>query len=383
MINLRDGLLPHAPQRILMTADTVGGVFTYALDLAAALSEYGVEVALATMGRKLSPAQQTSASRIRTLRVFESTYRLEWMDDPWEDVERAGEWLLELERTLEPDVVHLNGYAHGKLPWRAPVVMVAHSCVLSWWQAVKGEAAPSTWDRYRQEVTRGLQAGHLVVAPTKAILEAVEHHYGALPHTRVIPNGRNLLQFQPGDKEPFVFSAGRLWDEAKGVMTLTAVAPELSWPVYVAGDNTHPDGGEAHPEGVQLLGVLSQDEIASWLARASIYGLPARYEPFGLSALEAALAGCALVLGDIPSLREVWGDAARFVPPDEPQAWRETISELIDDDAERRRLAARAREQACRYTPGRMADAYLQAYGDVLYKKLNNTELRDSERTTA
>ncbi len=32
--------------------------------------------------------------------------------------------------------------------------------------------------------------------------------------------------------------------------------------------------------------------------------LPARYEPFGLSVLEAALSGCALVLGDIPSLRE-------------------------------------------------------------------------------
>ena len=35
-----------------------------------------------------------------------------------------------LERRLRPDVVHLNGYTHGALPWRAPVLVVGHSCVL-------------------------------------------------------------------------------------------------------------------------------------------------------------------------------------------------------------------------------------------------------------
>jgi glycogen synthase len=59
---------------------------------------------------------------------------------------------------------------------------------------------------------------------------------------------------------------------------------------------------------------------ADWYARASIYALPARYEPFGLSALEAALSGCALILGDIPSLREVWLEAAPYVSPDDESA---------------------------------------------------------------
>ena len=56
------------------------------------------------------------------------------------------------------------------------------------------------------------------------------------------------------------------------------------------------------------------------IARAAIYALPAHYEPFGLSILEAAMSGCALVLGDIPSLREIWGDAAVFVHPDNRDA---------------------------------------------------------------
>jgi hypothetical protein len=37
-------------KKVLMTADTVGGVWTYALELAAGLGEHGVEVAIATMG---------------------------------------------------------------------------------------------------------------------------------------------------------------------------------------------------------------------------------------------------------------------------------------------------------------------------------------------
>src|SRR5690606_8377688 len=102
---------------------------------------------------------------------------------------------------------------------------------------------------------------------------------------------------------------------AKNLAQLDAVATELPWPVYVAGSTEHPDGGNAAFDSVETLGVLSRAEMKHWLGRASIYVLPARYEPFGLSALEAALSGCALVLGDIPSLREVWGPAATYVDP--------------------------------------------------------------------
>jgi hypothetical protein len=75
------------------------------------------------------------------------------MEDAWEDVRLSGEWLLDLEERIQPDVVHLNGYAHGALPWRSPTLIVGHSCVLSWWEAVKGEPAPPSWDRYHQEVS--------------------------------------------------------------------------------------------------------------------------------------------------------------------------------------------------------------------------------------
>jgi glycosyltransferase involved in cell wall biosynthesis len=114
------------------------------------------------------------------------------------------------------------------------------------------------------------------------------------------------------------------------------------------------------------LGTLDESALAGWLARASIFALPARYEPFGLLALEAALSGCALVLGDIPSQREVWGDAAEFVPPDDDAAIARGIEQLI---ASPERLAARAdaaRARAARYSIASMTAGYLRAYHTAL-----------------
>lgn len=345
-----------------MTADTVGGVWTYALELIRALAPHGVTVALATMGAPLSSARREAAESLTNLSLFESSYKLEWMDDPWEDVAAAGRWLLELEQELRPDLVHLNGYAHAALNWGRPKLVVGHSCVLSWWAAVKGGEVPPEWTRYADEVRAGLAAADAVVAPTRAMLEMLTTHYGSLRQGSVVPNGRDAALFAPREAAPFIAAAGRLWDEAKNLATLAAVAAELEWPVYLAGDATRPGGSEVRFQNVNLLGHLPQTALAACFGRASIYALPARYEPFGLSVLEAALSGCTLVLGDIPSLREVWGDAALFVAPDDQEALKRTLERLISRPDLRGELALQARERALEYTPERMAAGYLDVY---------------------
>jgi glycogen synthase len=278
------------------------------------------------------------------------------MDDPWVDVERAGQWLLDLEARVKTILVHLNGFAHGTLPWRAPVVVAGHSCVASWAEAVGEPIDPARLDRYRAAAGAGLRAADWVVAPSGAMLDSLRRHYGPLPRASVIWNGRDRSRFPPRAKEPFIVTAGRLWDRAKNVEAVNAVAPALRWPVVVAGD-----GGEA--AHTRHVGRLSEAELAMWLGRASIFVLPARYEPFGLLPLEAALAGCALVLGDIASLREVWGDAADYVAPDDAEGLRVAIDALIVAPDTRKARAAAARARALQLTPARMAAEHARVYG--------------------
>ena len=288
-------MIPDAtsnPHRILMTVDTIGGTWSYALELSRALSPYDVQVSLATMGSPLTPSQRDEVESASNVSVHESHFLLEWMEDPWDDLRRASDWLLDLACSEEPDCIHLNGYVHGSLPWKQPVLVVGHSCVQSWWRAVKGQPAPRSWDRYRDAVSRGIRGADLVAAPSSAMLSVLEAHYGPLPPSRVIPNGRDNRLFQPGPKFPFILAAGRLWDEAKNLELLTNVAPRLPWPIKVAGENAPPDGPAREFHTVEWLGKLSTPQLSAYFQHASIYALPARYEPFGLSALEAALAGC-------------------------------------------------------------------------------------------
>ena len=351
--------------RVLMTADPVGGVWTFALELCARLTLHGVGVTLATLGAPLTPSQRAAAGAMGGLELEESAYRLEWMAEPWADLERAGRWLLRLEREHRPDVIHLNHLVHGDLPWRAPVLVTGHSCVASWWQAVHGTALPAEWATYERCVKRSLRAAACVAAPTRAMLSQLQRHYGPLPRAMVVPNGRDAARFSlTWRKEHLVLCAGRLWDAGKNAQALAVVAPLLDWPVFVAGEALSPDGAGTKIAGTNLhpLGALAPRELASWYARAAIYALPARYEPFGLTALEAALSGCALLLGDIPSLREVWGDAASYADPDDPAQLRERLAELIWNGAARLELAARAAEVAARLSPESMAQGYLGLY---------------------
>ncbi len=352
--------------KVLMTADTVGGVWIYALDLARVLAAQGGEIHLASMGGFVSAGEARAVAHVRGLQLHESRYKLEWMEEPWEDVAQAGEWLLAIAHKTQPDIVHLNNYVHGALPWHRPVLVVGHSCVLSWWRAVRGESAPSEWEHYAAAVRKGLQAADFVVAPTQAMLKTLHHDYGPLPPSQVIHNGRSPRLFQPAPKEPLILAVGRLWDEAKNVQILDQIAAEVAWPIYAAGQEQHPDGGRPSFARVRPLGKLEPAQLARWLGRAAIYALPARYEPFGLSVLEAALSGCALVLGDIDSLREVWGDAALYVAPDDAEALAAALHRLIADSRLRTQLAETAYRRAQQYTLSAMGAAYAQAYQALL-----------------
>ncbi|HEY3579812.1 MAG TPA: glycosyltransferase family 4 protein [Pyrinomonadaceae bacterium] len=357
------------PRNILMTADTVGGVWTYALELARALQPHDVEVQLALMGPPLTAAQRADADTIPNLSLFKSDYKLEWMPDCWSDVKRAGDWLLHLASRLRPDVIHLNGYAHANLSWRDPILVVGHSCVFSWWQAVHGCEPTAEWQRYKREVTNGLRAADMVVTPTAAMLKALNTHYGRIENGCVIANGRDTQVFKPAEKQPLILSAGRLWDAAKNIGCVAELAAELPWRVCVAGEVEAPQQTQPQPtfsKRCEALGPLPEAEMREWFGVASIYALPAVYEPFGYTPLEAGLSGCALVLGDIESLRETWDGAAVFVDPHDRAALKTELRRLIEDDRYRYEMSCRAHMRALQFTSERMAQNYLDAYSELL-----------------
>lgn len=357
----------NAPARLLMTVDCVGGVWTYALDLCRALAGAGVQITLAVLGPSPSEAQRDAAARIDGLTLVDTGLPLDWLAQDAEAVWRAGQAVAALAREVRADLVHLNSPALAAGgDYVQPVVGACHSCLKTWWQAVKGGPMPADF-RWRTEL---LQAGYdacaALIAPSRAFAEATAHAYvGAAP--MAVLNGRApALPHAAAARRPQVITAGRLWDEAKNLAGLDQVAAGLSAPVLAAGPLTGPQGQAAVVNHVQALGALEPADLAARLSESAVFASLALYEPFGLTVLEAAQAGCALVLSDIPTFHELWQGAALFVDPREPDAASEVLERLLADPARAARVGAAARERAARCTVDAMAEATLGAYAAAL-----------------
>jgi len=262
--------------------------------------------------------------------------------------------------------LHFNNFGQTDGKWSCPVVTVYHSCVQTWWQAVKGERPPGEWDWYTGILKKAIDASDVIVFPSKGMQVQAEALLGPLGETTIY-NGRDLRLAGVPAKEDFILTAGRIWDEGKNIKLLCSIAPMLLWPVYVAGDNIDPATGlEPKLENVELLGKLSDSEMFAAMLKASIFIMPAKYEPFGLAVLEAANACCALVLADIPTLREIWGDAALYFDPFNEQAAIAITMLLINDPVLRNEMSLKAQQRSKEYTAGKMADAYFGLYESLI-----------------
>lgn len=353
---------------VLMVADAVGGVWTYATQLAGGLGAHGIRTTLAVLGPPPSREALDALRRLPLVEVCHAPFALEWMPDADRDLGAAAEWLEALVLDRQPDIVQVNGYALAAHASGRPTCIVAHSCVRSWWRAVHGCQPPRSWDAYRERVETGLRHACTVVAPTAAMLCALRQEYrwsgdGLVIHNGLPSGGKTV----PAARRRGVFAAGRVWDAAKNLAVLDEVAPQVRAPVAIAGDATGPDGSCRRPRHAEYLGPLPREAVLARMDAAAICALPAKYEPFGLTVLEAAQRGCALVLGDIPTLRELWDGAAEFVHPDDRAGLVRVLNRLLDDRAGRNRLARAACRRASRYTLAAMVDSYLGLYRALVH----------------
>ena len=351
--------------RILITTDAVGGVWTYTMDLAGALAEAGAVVRVVTLGPRPGREQRVEARR-RNLDVVETGHTLEWMAPGRDAIRLAGKAVARLARAFGADVVQLNTPAlAAEARFAARVVAVNHSCVATWWAAVHGSRLPERYAWCAAMTGEGLAAADVAVTPTAAFAAATREVHALRGLPRAVHNGRVAPRTAPGDELDEIFAAGRLWDQGKNVQALNGAAAHVPWPIRAAGDTAKPEGGRVRFAALKSTGHWPGERVRQHLALRPIFVSPARYEPFGLAILEAAQAGCALVLNDIPSLRELWGDAALFVDADDPADLAGGLQRLIDDRARRRALGLAAQERARAFSVREMADGMIAIYAGM------------------
>ncbi|HEV7439412.1 MAG TPA: glycosyltransferase family 4 protein [Methylobacterium sp.] len=334
---------------VLLTTEAAGGLWTYALDLAAGLAERGVSTTLAVLGPDPDPDQTACAEAIAGCRLVVTGMTLDRTVPDSTALRDAADAIAALAWRLRADIAHLHDpalIAGGGIP--VPTVVTCHGCLPTWWSTV--EEIPLASDRawQRDLAAEGLRAADILTAPTHAFAELTAAAYGLDAPPLVVRHGRPAAEpVPPCQGLPLVVTAGQLWDRGRNLAALDRVADALPIPVQAAGSLEGPKGERVALNSIRPLGPIPAADLAARLEGRPIFASLARYEPFGPAVLEAAQAGCALVLSDIPTFRELWEDAAILVPPDDPGAAERAITGLLADRDLRRRSgeAARARSE--------------------------------------
>jgi glycosyltransferase involved in cell wall biosynthesis len=87
---------------------------------------------------------------------------------------------------------------------------------------------------------------------------------------------------------------------------------------------------EFHPGTILRMPAVWSD-LPTWYAHAALFAFPSTQETFGLPVLEAMACGTPVVAADIPALREIGGDAARYAPPRNAEELATALRQLLTD----------------------------------------------------
>lgn len=157
-----------------------------------------------------------------------------------------------------------------------------------------------------------------------------------------------------GVRGPFVLTAGGV-SRRKNLEGLAEAWPRVR---QSRPDLTLVLAGPEHPRrtelfgalpGVQLVGRVSDEELAGLYAAASAVVVPSLHEGFGLPALEGMAAGVPVVAARTSALPEVVGDGGVLVEPTR-DGIAEGILYAVSGDSEIARLALLGRERARDFT---------------------------------
>src|SRR5215218_2870869 len=284
------------------------------------------------------------------------------------------------------DVVHAPSVA---VPPRsdAALVVTAHDAA----PLMYPETYPRRGRRFHaQGLAAAAKRADLVITVSQSAAEELATHTAITPERiRVVPNGVDLgiagdaeveaTRRELGlDDKPYVFWVGSL-EPRKNVGLLVdafvrwALHTDLPHRLVLAGPAgwLEDEASVLTParrlgDRVRTLGRVGDPTLSALYRGADLYAFPSRHEGFGIPVLEAMAQETPVLCSDIPALREVAGDAARFVSPDDIDGWTDALTDLLGDADARAALVAAGSARVASYSWERCARETAAVYREAL-----------------
>jgi glycosyltransferase involved in cell wall biosynthesis len=244
--------------------------------------------------------------------------------------------------------------------------------------------------RLRLRLPLMLRRAALVITPTESVREELRGRFGTSPaKVRAVPEAPREV-FRPLAREEAMITCARLGVTGDFLLAVGTIEPRKNLRTLLQAFGRLASDGAAAPdvrlvlagkigwladelfadvassparERVLFTGYVSDEELRALYSSCLAFVYPSLYEGFGLPPLEAAACGAPVVASRTPALVETLGErAARFFPSKDAGALARLLSELIADEAARRRLSREGVLRASGFTWERAARLTLGAY---------------------
>jgi glycosyltransferase involved in cell wall biosynthesis len=220
-------------------------------------------------------------------------------------------------------------------------------------------STPEFRERFAEQARKAAEAADLIITVSAFTASQVESYLN-IPSSRirVIHHGvvpRDIPSNIP--REKVILCVGTIQRRKNQIALVKAFrAAPPDWTLVLAGSQ----GFEAEAalreianspivDRIKITGYVSEEEIAKWYARASIFAFPSLDEGFGMPAIEAMAAGIPVIAGNRSSLPEVCGDAALLVDPVNSGELAQAIELLTQDENVREKLTLAGMAQARKF----------------------------------
>ena len=213
---------------------------------------------------------------------------------------------------------------------------------------------------------RSARSAQAVLVPSQFVRRRVIELLGVPPErVHAIPWGVDHDRFRPGDeeREPFLLYPARPWPHKNHGRLFEAFAlvrrerPELRLVLTGGGHE-----GRPVPDGVEVKGLVSGEELASLYRRAACLVFPSLYEGFGQPPLEAMASGTPVAASNIPAVAEACGDAAALFDPTDAEDIAAVVAALLESPE---RFAAAGPERARAFTWAETARRHEAVYRSI------------------
>lgn len=234
-------------------------------------------------------------------------------------------------------------------------------------------------------VRLGLRRADRVVFPSRAAADLITKRIPIAPERiAVIPHGisRDAFRDDPAplaaDTPPYLFLPAAL-ERHKNIPVLLeclAHVEDRRLQVWIAGGSETDPACKAEllrvveslrlETRVRFLGQVPYAEILRYYRGAVALVFPSLIETFGHPLLEAMLAGTPIIAADIPSFREIAGDAALYFSPRDPVRLAQTVDAMRRDPEATQARVERGRQRAQAFSWSRSTDELCGVFEEVL-----------------